>query len=287
MAVKSDCPLRELDIRSLQRHLVGKGNLPEEVLQHQDSFPVSDSELSVAVETIRGESEELALVLAHADRALPLLKEAYHGAIGRDKLAYAKILGMLGDATGLDSLVNAVQTTDAWDEPPSYQIGSNYPDYREVGWSLSKLDNTIIALGRTGRNEALPVILEKLKLLGPKSSFSHYRSVALALEHLGQPQAARPLAEALQQPGMMGHVHLALDEADDADAPQGGTLERVSSAWDVSGRSRSVRELALARALYHCGDYDDLAKNILTQYTRDLRGHFARHAKAVLKSRKK
>ena len=47
---------------------------------------------------------------------------------------------------------------------------------------MSKLDNTIVALGRTRQSDAVPVILEKLKLLGPKSSFSHYRSVALALE---------------------------------------------------------------------------------------------------------
>ncbi|MFH1920375.1 MAG: hypothetical protein ABIP48_10885, partial [Planctomycetota bacterium] len=52
----------------------------------------------------------------------------------------------------------------------------------------------------------------------------------------------------------------------------------------VKTRRDSLRELLLARALYRCGDYGDLGKQILTQYTQDLRGHLARHAKAVLEA---
>jgi hypothetical protein len=43
----------------------------------------------------------------------------------------------------------------------------------------------------------------------------------------------------------------------------------------------------LARALYRCGDYDGVGRKILEAYTHDLRGHFARHAKAVLEAGKK
>ena len=41
-------------------------------------------------------------------------------------------------------------------------------------------------------------------------------------------------------------------------------------------------ELVLARALYRCGDHKGLAKSILTEYAKDLRGHYATHAKAIL-----
>ena len=40
----------------------------------------------------------------------------------------------------------------------------------------------------------------------------------------------------------------------------------------------------MARALFRCGDYGDLGRTVLTAYTNDLRGHFARHAKAVLEA---
>jgi hypothetical protein len=90
----------------------------------------------------------------------------------------------------------------------------------------------------------------------------------------------------LRQPGMTGHVHLPLDEAatEGEPAQDMDTSERVRTAWNAANRSNAVRELALARALFRCGDHEGLGKKILTRYTRDLRGHFARHAKAVLES---
>ena len=48
-------------------------------------------------------------------------------------------------------------------------------------------------------------------------------------------------------------------------------------------RDLSLRELILARALYRCGDENGLGERILREYARDLRGHHARHANAVLK----
>ncbi len=282
MAARADLPLRAIDMHALQRHLVQIGNLPEEVLQHEDSFPVSDEALADAVESIRTDSEGLAVILAHADRSLPLLRTAHEASDGRDMLAYAKILGMMGDDFGLGTLIGAVGAAESWDETPSWKLTAEDADYRDVGWSMSRLDNTIVALGRTRRTEAVPVILEKLKQLRANSSFSHYRSIALALERLADPRAAGPLADLLRQPGMTGHVHLPLDESAGQELPDEKASARIRSAWDPSNRTNAVRELALARALYRCGDHDGLAREILAQYTRDLRGHFARHAKAVL-----
>lgn len=48
-------------------------------------------------------------------------------------------------------------------------------------------------------------------------------------------------------------------------------------------RNHAVRELQLARALYLCGDHNGLGRQILEEYNEDLRGHFARHARAVLR----
>jgi hypothetical protein len=47
-------------------------------------------------------------------------------------------------------------------------------------------------------------------------------------------------------------------------------------------RTGPLREIVLARALYRCGDHEQLGERILKEYSRDIRGLFARHAAAVL-----
>jgi hypothetical protein len=48
-------------------------------------------------------------------------------------------------------------------------------------------------------------------------------------------------------------------------------------------RTKSLREIVLARALYKCGDYNNIGKNILGNYRKDLRGLFVIHANEILK----
>jgi hypothetical protein len=138
------------------------------------------------------------------------------------------------------------------------------------------LDSLIIALGRTGRDEALEPILVKVRQLGPDDALSHHRAVAMALETLASPSAAKPLAELLQKPGMTGHAYADLNVA---------TRNIPTNPEDTSTRECSLRELMLARALYRCGDCEGLGETILRQYAQDLRGHYARHALAILKEK--
>jgi len=56
-----------------------------------------------------------------------------------------------------------------------------------------------------------------------------------------------------------------------------------SNPVDTLTRNWSLRELILARALYRCGDYKEIGKTILKEYAHDLRGHYARHARDILK----
>ena len=98
--------------------------------------------------------------------------------------------------------------------------------------------------------------------------------MAEALETRVDPSAARALAELLQKPGMAGHAYTSLDVA---------TKNIPPSPEDNSTRECSLRELILARALYRCGDADGLGEKILREYARDLRGHYARHAIAILR----
>jgi hypothetical protein len=58
--------------------------------------------------------------------------------------------------------------------------------------------------------------------------------------------------------------------------------ETPASSEDTSLRNSSLKELFWGRALFKCGDYNGLGKQILQNYSNDLRGHYARHASGVL-----
>ncbi len=270
MAARQGIAPRRIDVRALQKHLVEIGNLPESVLADQDSYPMPAERIAAAVKSFGAEEGHgAAVILAHRDTALPLVREAYHKSEGPSKLAYAKLLAVLGDATGFETLLAAVRDTPEWDK------GWNYRGSGQFGYAMSPLDNLVVALGLTRRPEAVPVIVEKLRKLSAESDFSHHRAAALALELIAHPSAAAALAEHLKKPGMTGFAHTSLQRARALDPPTEGVHSVVS-------RRDSLRELVVARALYRCGDFQGLGRKILEQYAQDLRGHLARHAQAVL-----
>ncbi len=267
MAVESGKSIRDIDLEALQAHLVEIGSLPESVLTDKDSYPMSVETVAAAVANVANGQREIGVILANPGKALPLLRDAY-GAADADKLVYAHVLGMMGDATGVPTLIESVVSSD-WDEGWTFTGGGQF------GASVSPLDSRIIALGVTGDKRAVEPILNKVRALTPEHEFSHHRAVAVALEKLGDPRAAGPLAELLGKPGIMGHTQTDIDTAQ----------QRTSTGNPNETRDLSLRELILARALYRCGDSDGLGEAILREYARDLRGHHARHASAVLAER--
>jgi len=116
----------------------------------------------------------------------------------------------------------------------------------------------------------VPAILRKAECLDSDVTLSHHRAVALALESLGDPAAAEPLARLLGKSGMQGYVMTRLTPLYDRPA-------------DRRYRLGALREITIARALYRCGDHDGLGRRILTRYRGDLRGLLARHAEATLR----
>ena len=270
MIAKADISMREVDFKTVQRHLVEKGNLPESVLTDKDSFPLAKSEIVEAVGTIVNNYEGLESILTQPQTAIPLMQAAYKAAEPNEAIVYAHVLGMLGDATGVETLI-AMIGSSAWDK------GWNYTGMGQFGMSISHLDSLIIALGRTGDAAGLGVILEKVKQLDTsKSEFSHYRAVAVALETLGDSEGAKPLADLLGREGVMGHAYIDIEEV---------KARLPGSSTDNTTRNLSLRELVLARALYKCGDYEGLGEKILKLYGNDYRGHYSRHAHAILNAK--
>jgi len=271
MAAKNRTTVRHIDVKTLQRHLVKIGNIPEQFIGAKDSYPLSRERIAAAVASVGRDYTGIAQVLTQTKTAIPLMREAYRNANDEAaKLRYAHVLGVLWDRTGAESLIRAVGKAK-WDK------GYNFSGFGNFQRTTSPLDNLVTALGRTGDKRAVPVLIEKARQLTPQSEFSHFRAVAMAFESIRDPRAARPLAELLRQPGTGGHAFVEIRDV----------IERTpESRGDDSTRNASLRELILARALYRCGDHNGLGRKTLEAYSNDFRGHYATHARAVLAERK-
>ncbi|MGQ9589997.1 MAG: FAD-dependent oxidoreductase, partial [Planctomycetota bacterium] len=271
LAAEAGRGTRGIDVRALQRKLVEVGNLREEVLAEEDSFPLPWERVAEAVWAGGEGFAEVAAILAQPEAALPLLREAYAYAFGERRVRYAQILAILGDPTGVDDLVARVEAAEGFDR------GWRYTAMGQYGPNMSPLDRLVYALGRAGDRRAVPAIVRKARLLRPEDEFSHFRAVAVALERLGDPAGADALAELLSKPGIRGHAETSIQAA----------LEgaRKDPSWTATeSRSNAIRELLLARALFRSGDKDGLGRRVLEEYAKDLRGHLSRHAHEVLGS---
>ena len=268
MAAEADCAVREIDIKALQRHLVEIGILTEDVPDHTDTFPLPTEMVADAVENGVDEYLGLAVIFGQPDQSLPLLKQAYQAAQGDKKLRYAHILGLMGDDTGLESLTAALDARE-WDK------GWNFTGMGQFGFSLSPVDTMLIALGRTGNDAAVPTMLRKIEALQPENEFSHFRAVTLAFEALPSSEAAPHFTRLLESPRITGKCEKCLGQA----------AEKVSEDINnTTERNAQLTELLLARGLYACGDPDGKARQVLEAYSQDLHGHYARHARALLKA---
>ncbi|MDR1963733.1 MAG: FAD-dependent oxidoreductase [Planctomycetaceae bacterium] len=269
VSIKDGVSVRNVDIRKIQKHLVEIGNLPESVLTETDNYETLKSKLPDAVKTIPNQYEGAALVMWYPEESKPLLRNAYAEATDFDaKLAYAKILAAYGDATGEAALLESLKKFETWDE------GWNFKGMSQFGMASSPLDQVIMMLGRIRSKAAVPLIVKRLSELKQEDDFSHHRACILALEWIGE--GAPALADHLLKPNMMGYVHDSISTAEKRDR------EDPKVALGEKSRRDSLIELGAARALYRLGDVDGLGKRVLEAYSKDLRGHFARHAAETL-----
>ena len=263
--------LRKVNIRDMQKHLVEIGILPESALTETDSYESMKAGLPKAIAELPENAKNALLIMKFPQESLPLVKAAYEEAADFDtKILFARVLAQLGDKTGEGTLLETVKSQTEWDK------GWNFRGMSNFGSPSSQLDKDIMMLGRLKSKAAVPLIVEKLNMLKAKDEFSHHRACYLALEEIGDKSAAKALAEHLKKPGMQGHATLTIDEAVKADK----TDPNVNLAEE--SRRSALRETGAARALYHLGDYEGLGKKILEQYSKDLRGHFARNAAEIL-----
>lgn len=268
MAAANNQKIRYINIKKLQKELIEIGSMPQHVITDVDNYPPPYEKVQEAAKTVTNNLNGLEIVLWDREKGISALTDRFYlSQSEKDKIVYARILGMVGVSVGWKELTKAIDSYNDWDE------GWNFRGMGQFGRSLSYLDSLIIAAGRTRKSEVLPSIFRLMKKLTPESHFSHFRAVAISLETIGNPKAAEPIFELIQMPGVRGHS-----------IPDIETAKRIEpkSETDTSTRNNSLRELILGRALYRCGDYNGVGTEILNEYSKDLRGHYYRHANGVL-----
>lgn len=267
--VKQNVGLRDMDIKDIQKQLIEKGSLPAEVLSETDIVPVAKKDLQDAIKQLPDVYNGLEKILAYPKDAIPLLAKAYKNVPVASKLYYANVLCMLGEPTGWETILDKVKTYDQWD------TGWNYRGMHQFGFSLSELDNYIMALGNSKRKEVLPELIRLAKLLDTESEFSHVRAISVAFETIRSGSPADVLYRLLMQPGMTGH-----QIANQCEATQKITLNIIDRVYVLEDtmRNNALKELFLAKSLYLCGDHNEFGKQILQHYANGQEGHYARFA---------
>ena len=269
MVAKNKTLIRDVNIKELQQRLVQIGSLTEKTLTDIDNYPPEFLKVQQAAKNVTHELDGLEMVMWDVEKGIPALTDELHHAVKQeDKLVYARILGMLDIDAGWEVLQKAVIGFDAWD------VGWNFRGMGQFGMSMSYLDSLVIALGKTRRQEVLPAIIRLARMLTPESEFSHFRAIAVAFETLANEQAAEVLFELLQMKGVTGHSMKTIEEA---------IQKTPAGREDTSTRNNALREIILGRSLFRCGDYNGKGNQILNDYSKDLRGHFYRHATGVIK----
>ena len=286
-AADKDGRTREVDVKAVQRGLIGKGILDPRVATDRDSYPMGDGAISDAVKSVGKEADRakllrnLAIILAHRAKATPRLRACWGEAPdGPARLRYAQILGILGDAAGAATLAAAIDAHDGWD------AGVPLTSQRKTGNTFSRLDRLVIALGYSRAASGVGPLLAKVKQLRPDSKLSHYKAISLALRHHRPCAAAgESLRDLLKHPGFAGHaVAGPLSSAPDRTparraAPRGRLVTQGRAGRNLN---RAYRELIVAAMLHRCGEGDLAAAAILNRYAQDVHGHLARYAAAAL-----
>ena len=281
--------VREVDIKALQRELVRKNCLEKRVLEDADSFPLSANTIQEAVKTLEGLTidvhqkpqhddthKALAVVISHPQESIPMLKKAYTE-ISKPaaKLNYARILAILGDQTGKETLVAAVKKAPDWGK------GWDYSNQRKYANTYGPIDRIVIALGFLNSTDVHAPLLEKLDQLTLKSPLSHYKAVCLALRMNKDDSLAEPLARFLNEKKLKGHTQ-ALAYYNTRKKEKNVYVRQGVNKNGGSMVNNKFKELLVAALLFECGDHQNQGREILEAYTKDVNGHFAEYAHRVL-----
>lgn len=250
MAVEADCPIRSIDVRSLQRKLAAEDILPAKTLEETDE-PCTHID--------NDEYHDISRVFISPDAARSELKAKLASNPGDAETA--AILAFLGEDVGRKTLIDTIAVA-SWDE------GWNYRGMGQFGPSVSALDAMIIALSRIGGDSETTIA--KLKELNIGSEFSHIRAVCLALIRKPDSKAVPVLEKLLSTSGATGYAVKNLRDSLASNRPDYN---------DTTFRNSQLKELYLAKALVACAPDSATGLRILESYAEGMQGIYSVFAK--------
>ncbi|MBN2326829.1 MAG: FAD-dependent oxidoreductase [Candidatus Omnitrophica bacterium] len=273
MAVKNDCPIRDIDIKVLQAQLQNMKIIREDDISDEN---YSIQSLPRLVRSLQQGDETMLLdiLCAPKNEILPLLKEAFTSA--RDHALIAMALAWFGSDMGADVLIDELKTLkDAPQESELYSDGRPSGGFVGIPSTYWKVNQLIVLLGQAKAARAIDVLCEIVNntdaggLPQPHERL-HWRrvpnydriiSLAETLEKLADKKAIGPLESLLKKPYLSGHVS-------------------KNGFVSPPNYSSAYLELIIARALAKCGSH--VGFQILEEYTKDQRTVLSAHAYRAL-----
>ncbi len=245
-AQMNSCPIRNINLKSLQKSLINIGNLPQSVLTDSDSFAgIAENDTH----------RELADIFLNPQMAeTELLRKLSENP---NDLHSAHILAFLGNPAGKTVIEKNIADNN-WDK------GWNYRGMGQFGFSVSPLDSLIFALTKVG--SAPDIILNKLALLNWDTEFSHIRSVCMYFLRHPDSRAAKKLEAILKQSGVTSFAIVTYADA---------VASNREDCNDTSYRNSQLKEIYLAKALAACEPENKLACSILECYKNSMQTYFS------------
>jgi ribulose 1,5-bisphosphate synthetase/thiazole synthase len=288
MAVEHGTTPRAIDVDALQRRLVEVGVLPPSLLGRTlVRWQPSDEELRALIAEIRADrplyaysdmrlnevfEERIPLVdvCCAGPQAVPLLEEACAAAEGPRKLLLAQVLCMVGSATGVPVVVQAVLSQLGGGLPPRASIRHSQPSPDQG--AMPDVVYLVHSLGMARDERALPVWEHLVALLAEATRealrdkdsgiFDYVDAVCVGAERLGSREAV-PLLERLHGYAPFSKQHVT-----------------AGFQPDYFEERQAYLELIIGRALARCGSKEGIG--ILIDYLDDARAMLAEHAHSEL-----
>ena len=170
---------------------------------------------------------------------------------------------------------------EAVNKAPNWGKGWDYSNQRKYANTFGPIDRIVIALGFLNSAEVHAPLLEKLDQLTLKSPLSHYKALCLALRMNKDDSLAEPLADFLKAKKLKGHTQR-LSYYNEQENQKNAYVRQGVNTKGGSMVNNKFKELLIAALLFECGDYQNLGREILQEYTKDVNGHFAEYAHRVL-----
>lgn len=287
VSLKHDCPLRKIPIREVQNLLVQADLLPPDILTRscepvpvdvasqlsllkadQPLYAYSDMDMEVVY---RGAIPFVELCCA-GENALPQIRMALQRASGPLGILLAQALAMMGDASGIEDLLDALHQQLAAGHLPLRNAKIRNTQLPPDQGAMPDVVYWLYSLGMLRDERAVPIWEQAASYLlqtnvedfysQVKGTFYYIDAICYGAERLGSSQCARVLRSLQQIPYLQNRTTNSLIQPD-------FVLERLA-----------FLELAVARAMLRCGMPEGLP--VLINYLDDTRVNLRGHAHSLL-----